>query len=621
MTLLFDNRERLGTAPGIHALIVGVGELPHAEHGSGERAEKTFGITGVPGAAVSAYAFFQWLLNTRSSLRLPLATVRVLLAPRSAGQFDDLGETATPTLDNFLDALHEWRTDAASHSGNATFFFFAGWGFGMGNDIALVLSDFGRPSRPLMSRAVSFDNIYAGMSPSFFTDEVARTQIYFVDAGRRYFEEALPYLSSVTEAFNLAPKGRRDTRNAPVFYSSVAGGLPYSRVGGMTIFGKILLDCLHGKAAEATDEYRDGRRLWRVSVNSLNAALEREFDREPEQLQSYALGGTVKDATICFLEHAPEAKALVLDARAQHVSGLHILIAGVSAYPHGLGGQANTARITLGVDQLSAAATSAFLLYKWLLANQHKFAMPLLTVRVLLSPAMAESQQNQALSQFGDRCTLQNFLAAAGDWRDDAATHSDNVTLFYFAGHGAQRKKGDTVLLLEDFGEAVGGPLRNAVDVDNIFYGMSPSETRRNIARTQLYFIDACRVRPSAFKNYQMMSTTAVFEVEEMGKDDRHAPIFHAATSGSIAYGITGQQTVFNRLLLECLERTAVRQQVTPMGSRDVITINSLDQALQAGMNAWTRENEDKGVDQQYALEGIAKDGIIFSWDAPPDGE
>jgi len=605
----------------MHALIVGVGDLPHAEGGSGARAEETLGISGVQGAAVSAHQVYRWLLDRRDLLSLPLMTARVLISPKQVDGLDDLKEAIPPTLENFLDALYEWRADAATSRDNATLFFFAGWGFGIGNDIALVLTDFGRPTRPLMSRTVSFDNIYGGMSPSFYTDQVAGTQFYFVDAGRQYSEHAQPYLSSVTHAFNLAPKGFRDTRIAPVFYSSVAGAAPYSHSDGMTIFGEILLDCLNEKAAEATEEYRDGQRLWRVSVNSLNAALESEFDRLSELQgfpgQTYALGGNVKDTTICFLKGAPRARTLLFDKRAEHGNGpgLHVIIAGVSTYPHGLGGQANTARIHLGVGQLSAAATSGFLFYRWLLANQHRFGVPLLTIRMLLSPAKTETERTPELSQLGDHCTLQNFLVAAGEWRDDASTHPANTTIFYFAGHGAQRTKGDSVLLLEDFGEAVGGPLRNAGDVDNIFFGMSPSTTRKNIARTQLYFIDSCRVRPAAFKNYRLMNTTAIFEIEETETDDRFAPIFHAAASGSIAYGIPGQQTVFSRLLLQSFERTAIQ---SDSGSRRVISIHSLDQALQAGMQTW---NDEKGADQQYALEGIAKDKPFFYWDDAPSSD
>lgn len=619
MTLVIDNRLDLGDNPGVHALIVGVSDMPHTAGGWGSRAEETFGIQSVEGAAISAYRFYDWLIEQSQHLPRPLATVRLLLSPMDGTAFPVQAPIESASLDNFLAALYDWRADATTHQDHVTFFYFAGWGFGVSNDIALVLSDFGRPSRPLMWSTVSFDNIYWGMSPSFIDKDVATTQFYFVDAGRAYFREAMPYLSSVTAAFNLAPKVQRDVRNAPVFYSSVAGGLPFSRIGGTTLFGESLLNCLKGQAAEAADEYVGGERRWRVSVNSLNAALEREFDKLRKELgesfpQNYALGGTVKDATICYLPAAPPMKALVVDRRKERGDnpGLHVVIAGVSSYSHGKGGRGTPARIDLGIEQLSSAATSAYLLCRWLLDHQDRLSVPLATLRVLLSPVADEIVRTPALADFGDRCTLQNFLRAAGEWRDDAAKHSGSSTLFYFAGHGAQRTKGDSVLLFEDFGDGVGGPLRNAVDMENVFFGMAPSRDRKRIARTQLYFVDACRVRPAVFRNYQFMHTTAVFDIDELERDDRKAPIFFAATSGSLAYAVPGQQTTFSRVLLDCLNADAVHTDPSVGDGRTLISIHSLDRGLQAGIEV---SNKKTGADQEYALEGIAKDAVVFAWD------
>ena len=56
--------------------------------------------------------------------------------------------------------------------------------------------------------------------------------------------------------------------------------MPYSKTNGLTVFTEILLECLNGKAAEPTEEYRKGKRLWRISVNSLNDALEKELSGE-----------------------------------------------------------------------------------------------------------------------------------------------------------------------------------------------------------------------------------------------------------------------------------------------------------------------------------------------------
>jgi hypothetical protein len=290
---------------------------------------------------------------------------------------------------------------------------------------------------------------------------------------------------------------------------------------------------------------------------------------------------------------------------------MHLLIAGVSSYRHGKGGQGKPATIDLGIGQLTAAATTAYLLCDWFLAHVGQFEIPLASVRALLSPAAEEIERRPVLSDFGDRCTLDNFLTAAAEWREDAARHPESLTVFYFAGHGAQRTKGDSILLFEDFGDGVGGPLRRAVDTETIFYGMAPSTKRRQIARRQLYFIDACRVRPAVFKNYRLMHTSPVFEVDEVERDDRSAPIFFAATSGSQAYSVPGEQTTFGRILLDVLSGGDPGATSMVGKSRSVISVHSLDEELQAGIE---ESNRKTGADQEYSLEGIAKDAILLSW-------
>ncbi|MGY2932031.1 hypothetical protein ACVWZ6_001633 [Bradyrhizobium sp. GM6.1] len=573
------------------------------------------GLTPVPGAARAASAMVRWLIDHRKDLPRPLATIRALLSPISVID-PDFAHVAPPTSDHFLDDLFAWREDACSAPENVTLFFFSGWGIGVRNDAALVLGDFGMPSRPFMSRTVSFDSIYLGMSPMFAGEAVAATQFYFVDAGREFVGESGADLSSVLHAFDLVPLGRRDIRIAPIFYSSVIGGVPLARREGSTFFGEALLESLNSDAAEPTDRYRDGRRLWRVSVGSLNAALERKFSSKRFERQGLTLGGKVVDTTICYVD-APKTKALVVDNRkTTRGPGMHVLIAGVSRYPHGIGGDAEPADIDLGIEQLSSAATSAYRLFRWLTEGR-RFSVPLTTVRLLLSPSLGETQVDVGMLEAGgDRGTLQNFLAAAAEWRTDAAGHPDNVTIFYFAGHGVQRGNPDSVLLLEDFGSPGGGPLRNAVDVDNIFLGMAPSEQRSGIARTQLYFIDTCRLQPRDLDNYQHMSTTATFEIYKRGTDDRRAPIYHASSPGSAAYGVPGGQTVFNKVLLDALKGDAAKEEMVGGVIRKMLSVNGLDSALEAGMASWRAET---GGAQDYALTGLAKDKNVLSWDAQND--
>src|SRR4051794_21365769 len=127
MTLLIDNRAALAGMPGVHALIVGVSELPHAVGGTESPAEVTFGMSGVAGAAISAQRFYDWLVETQQHLPLPLSTVRLLLSPLQGTDSPSFATTSAATLENLLDALYGWRDDANANSGSITFFYFSGW--------------------------------------------------------------------------------------------------------------------------------------------------------------------------------------------------------------------------------------------------------------------------------------------------------------------------------------------------------------------------------------------------------------------------------------------------------------------------------------------------------------
>jgi hypothetical protein len=230
--------------------------------------------------------------------------------------------------------------------------------------------------------------------------------------------------------------------------------------------------------------------------------------------------------------------------------GAHALIVGVSEYPH-LGGGRTPVADPWDMTQLTSAASTAHKVFEWL--KSATLTAPLATCRVLLSPSPIEAH----LAGVADPATLANVKQEARAWRADAASHPDNVTFFYFAGHGVQRTKEDAVLCLMDFRDPADTVLHRAIDVATLFGGMSPSPTQPNIARTQFYFIDACRAQLAQLGKFATPQTSAVFDLELGGQDDRRAPIFFASVSNHVAAAIPGVQTLFSRALLECFEGAA----------------------------------------------------------------
>lgn len=309
---------------------------------------------------------------------------------------------------------------------------------------------------------------------------------------------------------------------------------------------------------------------------------------------------------------------LVLDNRAELKGkpGLHAFLAGVSHYRHLLDGSGAPATNTYGLNQLTAAATSASQFYEWLKSRSEHLAAPLATVRLLLSPA-----GNEITDPTVAPCTWSNFVEEANRWRNDASVSDDDVTLFYFAGHGIIRDKADSVLLCDDFAQPFHGPLPNVVAFLNMFAGMAPpADTTLRRARRQFYFIDACKEFPEQLKELEKIEIAPVFESELSGRDDRVAPVFNAAISGSEAYAITGKQTLFSIALLDCLNGLA--GEATPENDDGTIDWHVTTFSLTKGLAFRMAElNERYGTNQRCQLAGIPGESPIHYLDGPPEVE
>lgn len=238
----------------------------------------------------------------------------------------------------------------------------------------------------------------------------------------------------------------------------------------------------------------------------------------------------------------------------------------------------------------------------WLTQAGDRLVAPLADIQLLLSPSPQERQRDPRLAT-AEPARRENVRRAAQEWRQRCAADPDDVALFYFAGHGLERTRSDAVLPTSDFGDDDANPLLNAIDVNNLFLGMAPTASRPRMARTQLWFIDACRAYPGEFERFEALRAPDVFAIDLPDLDERCAPIYFGSVPGGSAYSIAGERTLFSRALLESLDRCG--GQLLEGRRRWVVTASSLLNGMKASVD---RLNASEGSRQRVLLGGQLED-------------
>lgn len=301
--------------------------------------------------------------------------------------------------------------------------------------------------------------------------------------------------------------------------------------------------------------------------------------------------------------------ALVFDKKAEHKTGTHALIVGISHYPHLLDGGGPPVRQLLELGQLTSAARSAFAFYQWLV-HEAVLPQPLVTCRLLLAPSELELERVPELREYATDCRMNDFLEAATEWFQDASQSDSGRTIFFFAGHAIQLSRDDDLLLLQDFGNGIGPSFRSAVSFSNIFNGLTAGE--RPIAREQLYFVDCGRNRPHGLAANVSLGATSVFDVFLEGADRRNAAVFRAANPGERAYASEGENTLFTRALLEGLRGGAGAPALEQEdgGPRYAVTVNSLSEWMNLESERLLRDLNTK---PGFSLSGYLMSELVIA--------
>ena len=255
---------------------------------------------------------------------------------------------------------------------------------------------------------------------------------------------------------------------------------------------------------------------------------------------------------------------------------LHALVIGVSHYPHLAGGGGPPIIHDMEIGQVTTPKPTAMAVVDWLVNNYNNQACPLGSVELLLS----EPPVSASGSPF-EPATMTNIETAFKNWENRCSANADNVTFFYFCGHGLALD--NQYLLPENFGDPANPSLwRNCIDFDGMRVGMRSCQ-----AQTQLFFVDACRATPYAMLYH--LNVDGISLISATTNDSvRCSASFYATTEGSKAYGLPNQPTFFCQALIQCLEGLAG----TNAHGKWVVSSYSLTNALGEVLEHFGREYE-----------------------------
>ncbi|MEZ5360237.1 MAG: caspase family protein [Candidatus Zixiibacteriota bacterium] len=234
----------------------------------------------------------------------------------------------------------------------------------------------------------------------------------------------------------------------------------------------------------------------------------------------------------------------------------HAIVIGIGKYDHLVGGAGNETRLSGGLGQLSSPPISAGKFADWLLDEFNNPQKPLATVSMLISdvagPVTYQHAKLAAPVEVSE-ATIDNVKSAVRQWITYGNDSEENMTIFFFCGHGVARGLVGLTLLLSDYGKDDLQPMEGALDFAAMFQGMAQCK-----ASQQVYFVDACR----KVCDIAARTTDTGNPIIQDDKNRRYASpwntaVYHSALKGEAAYGRKDLPSFFTEELIKALNGLA----------------------------------------------------------------
>jgi hypothetical protein len=238
------------------------------------------------------------------------------------------------------------------------------------------------------------------------------------------------------------------------------------------------------------------------------------------------------------------------------------------------------------------------------------------TCRVLVSPMRVGRGSGVARAESLPEATLESLTKAVAAWRDDALDDPNGIMLFYFVGHGLQRRLGryeatEQLCLLRDFGRPDTPTLHHTFAAQDLVRALS-RQPGSMLPSKQIFVFDCCRDQLGALDRLESDRPSLLLDYREEGsRDDRMAAQFYATRPGFEAHGIGDRASVVALALVHALRGGGARLSpgaVANRAARWQVPLGSLPAVLNyfgAKLARITKESqtvENSGISEKLVL-------------------
>ncbi|MBO0132275.1 caspase family protein [Agrobacterium burrii] len=263
--------------------------------------------------------------------------------------------------------------------------------------------------------------------------------------------------------------------------------------------------------------------------------------------------------------------ARVYDDGVKDAPRTHVLIIGVGHYSHGDDGEQPTV-VGSGLGQLTSPPKSALAVAEWFIEEFQNPDHPLGTVTMLLSDEKPPVLNGPELPA----ATWANVRLALSDWHDAFQTHSGNMTVFYFCGHGVSLGQ-KAALLLSDFGNE-DNAYEPAIDIDALRGTMRNAQPGK-----QVFLVDCCRTTADAlYRNETNIGGRTLSiqpNVKQPGALVRQFLLF-PSIDGQQAFGLPNEVSVFTSCFLDAVRFAGFDNETGQWVSTTALILNAIDRLV-----------------------------------------